>query len=150
MKHIKEAERIHETPTRFLPPTPKKKPSEEREENRIYSPPSMAAASPAQLRRCPGPAWPIRMICLLSFHHPPRDNTAGRERDVQNIWKCSAESPPWKPTTSYAVGHNGCLFLRPPPVSEWKSREDGPTGGGEAAQSSRTSNIIVIINIYNI
>lgn len=41
--------------------------------------------SPAQLHlyphhhhQPPGPLWPIRMICPLSFHHPAQDNTGGR------------------------------------------------------------------------
>lgn len=41
--------------------------------------------SPAQLHlyphhhhQPPGPVWPIRMICPLSFHHPAQDNTGGR------------------------------------------------------------------------
>lgn len=92
MKHIKEAKGIHKTQSRFYL-APRKATGEKgrrRKEGwfKIYSPPQTGTASPAQLHRRPGPVWPIRMICLLSFHHPPQDNAGeggGRSETLKHL-----------------------------------------------------------------
>lgn len=89
MKHIKKAEGIHKTQSLFFVLGPKKPLGKMKEKKggvgKIYSPPQTVTALPAQLHHSPGPAGPIRMICLLSFHHPPHDNSGGREQEFQTF-----------------------------------------------------------------
>lgn len=78
MKRITEDEEIHKTQPHFNSKKPLGEEQERRKEGgRFTVHPRLQLLPPAQLHRCPGPGWPIRMICPLSFHHPPRDNSRG-------------------------------------------------------------------------
>lgn len=87
--------KIHKTQSRFL--LGSYKPLGEREENKgvlRFAVHPRRRLSP--LHRCTvaqGPVWPIRMICPSSFHHPPQDNTGGREQAFQTFGNAPLRVP---------------------------------------------------------
>lgn len=128
MIRITEDEEIHKTQPHFNSKKPQGEERERRKERgRFTVHPRLQLLPPAQLHRCPGPGWPIRMICPLSFHHPPRDNSrgwgvkGGWEGGVarrSNIWKYSTQSPCRSEPPAMFPHTMAILFHRPPPVSK--------------------------------
>lgn len=151
MKHIKEAEGIHKTQSRFYS-APKSHWGKGRRRKegwfKIYSPPQTVTASPTQLHRCPGPVWPIRMICPLSFHHPPQDNTGGREQDFQTFGNAPLRVPVGAncqlcSQTQWPFCFAGLLQYQNGKLHRWTNEQ---TEGGQLSQGRQT--VMLLATIY--